>query len=91
MTDSNPNPDVAAVQRLTVELADHLQQLMDAGANPGHVADAAMAAGMGLRLRVSGPLTASRQLSALAKRAALDAVVEWAMREHAKAHPNSVN
>lgn len=89
MTNSNSNADVAAVKELTTKLADHLQALMDDGANPGLIADAAIAAGLGLRLRLSGPLTLSRQLSGLAKRAALDAVIEWGMREHAKLHPNS--
>lgn len=83
--------DKTKVEHLSRSLADHLQQLIDAGENAGHVADAAIAAGASLRLQTSGPLILSQLLTGLAKRAAIQAVVDWGMKERARAHPPSTN
>ena len=84
------NDDKSLVQFIATSIADHLQQLLDVGENPGHVADAAIAAGASLRLKVSGPLLLSQQLTGLAKQAAMDAVTDWARRD-AESQPSKLN
>lgn len=95
MTEPNTK-DYAAQHRAEVEglsnkIADYLQDLLNEGQNCGVVADAAMIAGASLRDHASGPWATSQLLSALAKRFAVAAVTDWAMREHKKNHPPSVN
>lgn len=85
------NDEKSLVQFIASSIADHLQKLLDVGENPGHVADAAIAAGVAMRLDVSGPLAVSEQLTGLAKRAAMDAVVDWAKRDAAKQSPKNLN
>ncbi|WP_395664204.1 hypothetical protein [Aestuariivirga sp.] len=69
------------VERLSAAIADYLQELLNQGHNCGAVADAAVMAGASLRLHASGPLATSQILSTLAKRFAVDAVTDWALRE----------
>jgi hypothetical protein len=76
----------ADVEKLSTVIADYLQDLLSQGHNCGAVADASVMAGASLRLHASGPLATSQILSTLAKRFAVSAVTDWALREagHAK-------
>ena len=85
------NDERSLMQFIATSIAGHLQQLLDAGENPGHVADAAIAAGVAMRMDVSGPLAVSQQLTGLAKQAAMNAVADWARRDAAQQPRKKLN
>lgn len=65
--------DRKIVESISADLADHLQSLLDAGYNAGHVADAAIMAACSLRVHISGPLMLAGILGTLCQRFRADA------------------